>query len=406
MAKSAADRDREFVTQARTMRILHYMKQFRLEDGGVVRAVIDLCQALAERGHDVQVLTRDASDVPQGWLTGQAATPRVELLSRAPILPRLTRDSARQARRCMQSVDVVHLHVPWDPICPCLAQFTREQGIPYVVSLHGMLDEWCMARHHLKKRAHLALMGRRLLEQAAAVHCTAEAERAQAAKWYPRGKSVVVPLIFDLDEYEALPGPGLARKKFASAFPDDSTAVLLFLSRLHYKKGLEVLIDAGALLRDAGVRCKILIAGRGEPAYEQRLRRLIQDRDLGERISFLGFVSGREKISLYEAADLFVLPTSQENWGFVLLESLACATPVITTKGVDIWPELESSGGALIAELTPQAMADAVANLLRDPERLGSMRTKGRDWVLENLSLEQVLGRYEQLYRDISAGHS
>ena len=214
---------------------------------------------------------------------------------------------------------------------------------------------------------------------------------------------MVVPLIFDLDEYEVLPGPELAHKKFGSAIPDDSTAVLLFLSRLHYKKGLEVLINAAALLREAGVSCKVLIAGTGEPAYEQQLRALVQDRDLGERISFLGFVKGREKVSLYEAADLFVLPTSQENWGFVLIESLVCATPVITTKGVDIWSELESSGGALIAEQTPQAMADAVTNLLRDSERLEAMRTKGRQWVLENLSLEQVLGQYEQLYRDISA---
>ena len=159
-------------------------------------------------------------------------------------------------------------------------------------------------------------------------------------------------------------------------------------------------------MREAGVRCKVLIAGTGEPAYEQHLRTLVQDRDLSEQVSFLGFVKGREKVSLYEAADLFVLPTSQENWGFVLIESLVCATPVITTKGVDIWSELESSGGALIAEQTPQAMAEAVANLLRDPDRLAAMRTKGRRWVLENLSLEQVLGRYEQLYREMSAGRS
>ncbi len=389
------------------MKIVQYMSRISLEDGGVVRAVLDLCGALAHRGHELTLLANDCSDVPETWHTGGDGLPRAHTIeSSSGLLPRLTQQARVDARRIIQDADVLHLHVPWDPICVQLGRIARQAGVPYLVGIHGMLDDWSMAQRRLKKRFYLAVAGRRFLERAAAVLCTAEAERDQAAKWYPRGKSVVVPLIFDLDEYEVLPGPELARKKFASAIPDDSTAVLLFLSRLHYKKGLEVLIDAGALLRDAGVKCKVLIAGTGEPAYEQHLRRLVKDRDLCEQISFLGFVKGREKVSLYEAADLFVLPTSQENWGFVLIESLVCATPVITTKGVDIWSELESSGGALITEQTPQAMADAVTDLLRDAERLEAMRTKGRQWVLENLSLEQVLGRYEQLYRDISAGCS
>ena len=122
---------------------------------------------------------------------------------------------------------------------------------------------------------------------------------------------------------------------------------------------------------------------------------------LAERVSFLGFVSGREKVSLYEAADIFVLPTNQENWGFVLIESLACGTPVVTTRGVDIWSELESSGGAVIVEPTPPAIASAMADLIRDRAKLETMQRQARAWVLENLNVDRVVVQYERFYESL-----
>ena len=146
-----------------------------------------------------------------------------------------------------------------------------------------------------------------------------------------------------------------------------------------------------------------LIAGTGDEPYEAQLRELVKERSLAEHVAFVGFVTGKEKVSLYQAAQLFVLPTHQENWGFVLIESLACGTPLITTKGVDIWPELQSSGGAVIADASADAIADAVAQLLADDPRRQSMGVKGRDWVLQNLTVDRVLDRYEQLYGEIIA---
>ena len=97
-------------------------------------------------------------------------------------------------------------------------------------------------------------------------------------------------------------------------------------------------------------------------------------------------------------ADLFVLPTHQENWGFVLLEALACGTALLTTKSVDIWPELESSGGAIILDRSGEAIADAVQPLLETPDRMTSMGEQGREWVLREQNADRVAGLYEQLY--------
>lgn len=386
------------------MKIVQYMSRIKLEDGGVVRAVLDLCGALAARGHDVTLLAGDSSDVPSAWRSGGDGLPRVHTLQgRSGPLPRLTQPATLDARRIIQEADVLHLHVPWDPICIQLGRIARQAGVPYLVGIHGMLDDWSMKQKALKKRLYLAIKGRRFLEQAAAVHCTAQAEREQSKKWYPKGRPVVLPLIFDLEEYVDLPGPQLARQAFASVIPSTDQPVLLFLSRLHPKKQVDLLIEAAGELRRRGVSFKLLIAGTGDQTYEAQLRQLVKERALTEQVAFVGFVTGREKVSLYQAAHLFVLPTHQENWGFVLLESLACGTPVITTKGVDIWPELESTGGAVIADASPDAIADAIVELLADDQRRQSMGVKGRDWVLQNLTVERVLDRYEQLYREISA---
>ena len=386
------------------MKIVQYMSRMKLEDGGVVRAVLDLCGALAARGHDVTLLACDSSDVPLTWHSGGDGLPRVHTVQgRSGPLPRLTQPATLDAQRIIQQADVLHLHVPWDPICIQLGRIARQAGVPYLVGIHGMLDDWSMKQKSLKKRLYLAIKGRRFLEQAAAVHCTAQAEREQSEKWYPKGRPVVLPLIFDLEEYIDLPGPELARQAFASVIPSTDEPVLLFLSRLHPKKRVDLLIEAAGELRRRGVSFKLLIAGTGDEPYEAQLRQLVKERALTEQIAFVGFVTGKEKVSLYQAAHLFVLPTHQENWGFVLLESLACGTPVITTKGVDIWPELESTGGAVIADASPDAIADAIVALLSDDPRRQSMGVKGRDWVLRNLTVEHVLDRYEQLYREISA---
>ena len=371
-----------------------------MEEGGVPRAVLDLCAVLADRGHEVSVLTLDDAEVPQQWTNDASNVPRVERLARSfGVLPRLGRAALRRFGQHLAQADVLHLHVPWDPVCMQLARVARRRGVPYLISLHGMLDDWCMAQKDLKKRLYLAATGRRLLERAHAVHCTAGAEKDQSEKWYPRGRSVVLPLIFDPAPFEVLPGPELARRAFPGAF--DGKATVLFVGRLHPVKRIDLLIESATLLRDDGLAWKVLIAGRGQPPYERTLRRLVEQRQLSECVEFLGFVSGREKVSLYQAADVFVLPSHHENWGFVALEALACATPVVMTRAVNIWPELEASGGTMLVEPSAEAAAQAVRRLVTDQAGLAAMGRRGRAWVLDTLSPGRVVGQYEQLYESL-----
>ena len=199
------------------------------------------------------------------------------------------------------------------------------------------------------------------------------------------------------EPFADLPGPGPAREKFGIVSDEP---IVLFLSRLHYKKGVERLIEAAELMQRDNVPCRFLIAGTDleQGAYERKLKDMTTSRGLDDRVSFLGFVDGLDKISLYQAADLFILPTSQENFGFVLFEALAASTPVLTTRGADTWPELEASGGSLIIDAKPLTIVRAIQELMADPRRRHMMGESGRAWVFKNLSGAAVIRQYEDLY--------
>lgn len=380
------------------MHITHFISQLNEQFGGPVRAILDLCNAMAARGHDLTVLTWDATSAPKDW--GRPGKPRAVTID-PPAWPASLFSGAQLKsigeRLDETAADLLHLHGVWDPNLAQLGAFARERRLPYFISVRGMLDDWSMRQGSLKKRAYLALAGRSWLQKAACVHCTAAAEQTQAKKWFPKGRSVVIPNLLDLSPYRALPGPEPARAKFpclASGAP-----TLLFLSRISYKKGVEHLLRACRILHDNRAPCHVIVAGTAFfPDYMASLLRLVRELRLEEWAHFPGLVIGAEKISLYQAADLMVIPTSQENFGFVFFESLAAGLPLITTKGVDLWPELEQSCGALICEPEPTVLAARIEELLSNPVRRRAMGAQGREWTFEFLKTERILDQFEAMY--------
>ncbi|QDU54588.1 D-inositol 3-phosphate glycosyltransferase [Aeoliella mucimassa] len=362
------------------------MDAIDLAEGGVVRCVLDLCNVLSLHDCQVTLATYNAQDVPEAWHDRPGA-PQVVHIAEEP----------GKFQQALESATVAHLHTIWDPRNITLARQLRRRQVPYVVSLHGMLDDWCTAQKALKKKVFHWLLGRRMLEGAYRVHCTASGEEQQARKWYPQGTSVVLPLLVDMPSPELLPGPEPARQAYPSLTNGD--AQLLFLSRVHPKKGVDTLLRAAALATQQGVALQVNIAGPGDEAYVAELQALAESLGIADRCHFLGLVTGDVKLSLYEAADLFVLPTHQENFGLVLPESLVCGTPVVTTKGVDIWPEIEAAGGVIV-EPHPEAFADQIATLVADLPALVERGLRGRQYIADWLDAERVVEQYKKLYSD------
>lgn len=380
---------------------VHYLPLIALEEGGLVRSVFDLCQLLAARGMDVTLLTYDTRDAPAAWLSGEPGFPRVVKMPK-PILPRqiLGGRSLKIAAEWMRKADLVHVHGPFILSSVQMANLARRLGKPYVFTAHGMLDDWSMARRPFLKRMFMSLGVKRALRRAARVHCTADKELEQAQKWFGEGWGVVLPYVVNTRPYENLPGPEAAREKFPALRRPEKK--VLFLGRLHEKKGADLLIRAVASPRSGAEPFRVVIAGPGEPSYVEGLRRLAVRMGVLERVDFIGMVGSDLKVSLMQSVELMALPTWQENFGLVLVESMACGTPVVTTFGVDIWPEIESAGG-LVCERSSESFALALCDGLASPAVLKRRGEMGRKWVMETLNPQVVVRGYEALYREVAA---
>lgn len=381
---------------AESLSIAHYFPRIRREEGGVVQVVLDLCRMMANAGHRVSLAACDSSDVPIEWQSDES-NPRLCTLQGAA-LGRLSEKGLSNFEAALANVDVVHLHTPWELSNLQLAKILRRLQVPYIVTVHGMLDDYCMRQKGWKKRAFLNFGGRQMFANAAAVHFTATAEMEQAVRWIPGDYlPVVQACALDLGPYESLPGiePALA------AFPQlvRATKKVLFLSRLHPKKGIELLLEAGALLKQGGYEFDLIIAGPGEADYVAQLKQLTVGRGHSDCTHFVGMVRGEIKLSLYELADVFVLPTHQENFGLVLPEALACRTPVVTTRGTDIWREL-AEAGAKIVERDPEDLAAAIGQLLADDQLSADLGLRGREYVFNWLAEDKVVVGYERMYRN------
>ncbi len=387
-------------SRTRGLKVLHFLPLMRLQMGGPVRAVIDLAESMAARGHEVDVAACDYADCPAHWVRDGAGSDTPRLVRYVPGSlpgPLFTPHQLLRFSRMLERYDAVHFHSIWRPSILQLAPAAERAGSPYIVSARGMLDEWPMEQKRLKKRIYLAMGGSKVLARAGWVHCTAAAEERQAKRWIGNGRAIVIPNFMSLRPFVDPPRPEVALR--ALDIPDDGVPMVLFLSRVVHNKGPDILIRAASILAARGVLFRVVVAGDGDPKYVADMKALAAGLGLADRVRFVGMVGGELKLSLLSAATVMALPTCQENFGFVFFEALACGTPVLTSNLVDTAAELEAGGGTLLADLSDEAFAERLRDLLSDRERARSRGALGRRWVFKYLSPEPLLKRFESLYQ-------
>lgn len=295
---------------------------------------------------------------------------------------------------------LVHSHGVWQPANHWAAWAARRWDVPLIIHPRGMLEPWALDQKGLKKRFALALFQRADLDLARVLVATSEMEYANLRRLGLRQPVAVLPNGVELP---AGPGggdsilePGPRGGSQSASLGSDRERVLLFLSRVHPKKGLLVLVRAWQALAPAGWRLRI--AGPDEDGHAVEVARLVEQFGLGGEIDLVGPVEGEFKVALYREADLFVLPTFSENFGVVVAEALAAGVPVITTRGAP-WADLETYGCGWWIETGVSPLVDALraATGLSDEAR-AAMGERGRVYV-RRYDWDAIAGETVALYR-------
>ncbi len=339
---------------------------------------------MREAGADSRVIVTGAerTDDDIGLLT----FPRRSFPYRIGRSPEMYRWLSREVRS--NAVDVVHNHSVWMMPNVYPGWVTRNSNVPLVVSPRGTFSRWALNRSRAVKFLFWNGLQKRAIAHAAMFHATAESEYEDIRRLGFRQPVAVIPNGIDL--------PSRARKEKMPARPE-ARRHLLFLSRIHPKKGIDNLLRAWAHIEARFADWDLRIVGLSEAGHLDELRHLSQSLKL-KRVRFDGPLYGADKLRAYRSADLFVLPTHSENFGMTIAEALAAGCPVITTKGAP-WAGLtEHRAGWWIdigVEPLRQALEEAMA---KEPEALAHMGASGRAWMAREFSweriAEQMLGSY------------
>lgn len=285
--------------------------------------------------------------------------------------------------------DLVHVNCCWMPACAFVQQMAQKRNIKVVLTPHGMLEPWIIKRHYwTRKLPALLLYQKAAIQNADCLQATAESEKENLLKLGYNSNIKIVKL-------------GIDAESIIMKTSWKKNKQLLFLSRVHVKKGINYLIKAVDDLKKELQGYKILVAGEGDADYVAILKQQIADKGLQDIIQLIGGVYGDKKWELFQKSDFFVLPTHSENFGLAIAESLASGTPVITTVGTP-WNDLNSSNSGAWIEIGTQPLVDTLRRFLSlSDEELEAMGKNGRKLIENKYSAkvmaEEMMGVYKGL---------
>jgi glycosyltransferase involved in cell wall biosynthesis len=379
------------------MRILKVTQAYfpYLEKGGPATKVRALAEGLAARGHAVTVLTSAYAPTPEyqtRTIQGvEVIYLRVLLSNRA-----LTVNAGLISfcRRRLREFEAVHIYGMYDLLGPTVAFFCRKHGLPYVLEPMGMYRP--IVRSITKKRVYHWLLGGSLARAAQRLVATSQLEEKELHdEGVAPGRVVVRRNGVNLSEFHDLPRTGDFRKELGI---QNGQPLVLYLGRLSKKKGLDVLLRAFARL-SAKAHLAIVGPDDGDGAAEE-IRHLRSELGLEKSVTLLGGRYGREKLQAMVDADLFVLPSQNENFGNAVAEAIACGTPVLVTDRCGIAPLVDQKAG-LVVPYETGALQAGLARML-DDEPLRERLRAGCRQTAATLSWEEPIQEMESLYQQIA----
>ena len=372
------------------MNLLRIIPSLDPRGGGPIEGARRIDTALLRLGHTVEVACLDV----QGQTGHEDYPAAVHALGPAKFGYRYSAALLPWLRSNRQRFDAVIVNGLWQ--YPGLAAWRAFAGTntPYFVFTHGMLDPWFKRTYpvkHLKKWLYWPWAEYRVLRDAEAVLFTSEEERCLAREsfWLYRANEIVTAYGTDTPPQDE---DGRLATAFCADHPEtQGKRLLLFLSRIHEKKGCDLLIEAFARVAIGDPSLHLVMAGPDQTGWASALKQQAKSQGIAERITWPGMLHGNAKWGAFHAAEAFCLPSHQENFGIVVAEALGCGKPVLISDKVNIWREIEADGAGIVRPDTAEGATDALRTWLAlTPTAQARMRKAGRVCFESRYRIEKV----------------
>lgn len=382
--------------------MLHVISSTDPATGGPIEGILKMAPALAQLGVDVEIVCSDSPDAP--WLTSSA----LHIYALGPgnlsygynprFLPWLRHNAGQYDAVIVNGLWQYHGLAAWRAL--------RTMDTPYFVFTHGMLDPW-FKRHyplkHLKKWAYWPWADYRVLRDAQAVIFTCEEERVLARRsfWLYQANEAVT-------SFGTSNPPLVEGKALMHAFPYlEDKRIVLFLSRIHHKKGCDLLLDAFARVARADERLHLVMAGPDQTGWVASLQAQARRLSIDQRITWPGMLEGDMKWAVFQAAEVLCLPSHQENFGTVVAEALGCGKPVLISNKVNIWREIEADAAGFVDEDTVDGTARNLRRWLAlDADGYADMCTRAQKCFVSRFGIQRAANRLVEIIEEHTSGAS
>lgn len=383
------------------MKVVHVIGSIDPKNGGLQAVAMRLAAAQALTGAEVHIVAYGSDDVHRQVIELGKAIPgfssvELHILGTPGWFESVFCVSGRRSLRSLfVGTTFIHIHGIWEPL---LLHASKLSGnIPYCVCPAGMLDHWSLAQKRWKKRIALHLCYARMLNKAAFIHVLNLDELRAVKPLRFRAPNVIIPNGVFTEEFVPMPPKNLFRAQIGLY---ENRRYILFLSRLHFKKGLDILADAFSILAREYPEVDLVVAGPDGGA-EAGFKAQIERSGLSDRVHLTGPLYGTMKIAALAEAECFCLPSRQEGFSIAILEALACATPVVITDQCH-FPEVAEAGAGLIVTLNSGDVAKGLSFVLENSFTARQMGQNGRQMIFETFTWPAI-GKTTLLHYEASA---
>ncbi len=375
--------------------------------GGLAVSVSSLNRALAKKGINVTVYTSNTGlngEIPVNQEMDVDGT-RVTYFRSSKLFNfvgdtgwQFSLEMTKAIKETIKKFDLVHINGLWSYPAAVTAYYCRKYKKPYIISPHGMLFAYTLARKGWKKWPYYTTLTKRDIQHAAALHFHIDSEKS---KVHPsiaiETRSFTVPVGVETSEFDDLSSEDSLRERYPQL---KDKKIILFFGRISWKKGLDILVPSFSRLIKNRRDVHLLIAGPDEGGYSKKVRKWIEDNGISEHATFTGALMGKERAEALKKSDIFVLPSYSEALSTSILEAMYCGLPVIVSDQSH-FPEIMQYNAGNVVPCDSNLFAQAMEQLIDDDGLRAKMGENGRRLVIEKFTwdkiAEEMIINYQQI---------